>query len=185
MSLHNLNIEMLVQQSAERRMIRVALTDIENSPGHQMLLDTLTAGDNAQPRDTMADKLNPKKLVDDFVAAGAAVVVYPFPERPRVKAGPFGVEYHQWRPGALRWFELGGSEGRHLHSTKYTRAEAPHDLGVMLYDGSRRVAYVCPLEESTFDDDRLTQLGLLVKRRNEAMADPDTMERFLHFFEHG
>ena len=133
----------------------------------------------------MADKLNPKKLVDDFVAAGAAIVARPFPDRPGVSVGPYGVEYHQWQPGALRWFELGGTEGRHIHSTEYTRAEAPHDLGVMLYDGSRRVVYVCPLEESTFDEDRLTQLGLLVKRRNEAMADPDTMERFLHFFEHG
>ena len=93
----------------------------------------------------MADKLNPKTLVDEFVAAMAAIVVYPFPQTPNVLVGPFGVEYHQWQPGALRWFELGGSEGRHSHSTKYTRAEAPHRFGVMLYDGSRPVAYVCPL----------------------------------------
>ena len=50
MSSHNLDIEMLVQRSADRRVIRVALPDIENSPGHQILLDTITAGDTAQPR---------------------------------------------------------------------------------------------------------------------------------------
>ena len=56
---------------------------------------------------------------------------------PESTVGPYGVEYHQWQPGALRWFELGGTEGRHIHSTKYTRAEAPHDLGVVLYDGEQ------------------------------------------------
>ena len=47
------------------------------------------------------------------------------------------------------------------------------------------MAYVCPLVESTVDDDELAQLERQVERRNEAMADPDTMERFLNFFEHG
>jgi len=61
MSSHNLDIEMLVQQSAERRMIRVALTDIENSPGHQILLDTITAGDTAQPRGHHGRQTEPKE----------------------------------------------------------------------------------------------------------------------------
>ena len=45
------------------------------------------------------------------------------------------------------------------------------------------MAYVCPLVESTFEDDELAQLELQVVDRDAAMADPDTMERFLAFFE--
>jgi hypothetical protein len=132
----------------------------------------------------VTDKLDAKKLVDGFVADGAAIVVWPWPKNPEATAGPFGIEYHQWEAGALRWFELGGSEGRHIHATKYTRATAPHKLAVWLYDGERRVAYITTLAE-TYDDTELTQAELLVTRKNEAMADPDTMERFLDFFEHG
>lgn len=71
-------------------------------------------------------ELDLKKLVDEFVAAGAAIVVWPWADDPADTAGPFGVGYTTWWPGALRWFQLGGTEGRHVHTTKYTRLEASH-----------------------------------------------------------
>jgi hypothetical protein len=126
-----------------------------------------------------------KKMVEGWVF-GEGAVMYPYlydDDGKRMLAGAYSVGYGKWLPGVFKWYELGGTQGRHIHSTPADKVEAAHAFGVRLYDKEgRQTAYIAPAEEE-WDGDELAAVQAQYVQRDAAMADPDQLERFLSFFD--
>lgn len=59
-----------------------------------------------------------------------------------------------WLPGHFKWCAVFPEDQHHVHTTPYSSAAINHGLYVVLYDAQdNMIAQVCPLDESTLDND--------------------------------
>lgn len=125
-----------------------------------------------------------KKMVEGWVfGEGAVMYPYLYDDGKRVLVGAYPVGYSKWLPGVFKWYELGGTQGRHIHNTPADKVEILHELGVKLYDKEgRQTAYIAPAEEE-WDGHELAAVQAQYAERDAAMADPAQLERFLDFFD--
>lgn len=127
-----------------------------------------------------------KKMVEGWVF-GDGAVIYPSlydVEGKKVRVGAYAIGFARWEPdGTFKWFELGGTQGRHVHRTHAARVEIEHSLGVWLYDlEGRETAYLAPACEE-WDGDDLDVMRAQLQERDRAMQDEHTLKRFLDFFD--
>lgn len=127
-----------------------------------------------------------KKMVEGWVF-GDGAVIYPYlydVEGKKVRVGAYAIGFARWElDGPFKWFELGGTQGCHVHRTHAARITIEHSLGVWLYnDEGRETAYLAPACEE-WDGDDLEVIRAQLQERDRAMQDEHTLKRFLDFFD--
>lgn len=128
--------------------------------------------------------MKPKQMIQNWVdGQGAAFYPYLYDDEGRQESiGPYGIAHYELQDGYFKWFELGGTQGNHIHLTPMAKMVAIHNLGVELYDGQGRLtAYIAPLVEA-FENDQLEYMQGLQTATIKGKQDKENMKQFLSFF---
>lgn len=118
--------------------------------------------------------MDPKETALNIAADNAMMSTH----SPGVRPLEVRVGYFEWiGPQSVFYFELGGDTEFHAHLLSFSRAFAPHNLGVEFYDSEGRLAaYLCPLREMEYEPDEESEHEAAFKLWREHLEEnPDLL----------